>query len=219
MLDEYNVDGLNPRRNPYTKDQEEIGADPSANVHIVLPEDELALLNKIKAIWNSQGFKIASQEVARMLLSLKLHEIEKGIEKQEDGKSVYPGDVIDALIKFGVAESNVPGVRAENIFFEALMEELLAEYTYSAVRTEEEDGAVTLALNEIDLVENGKDEEEARMKLASAILEYAEEFYEDFAYWESAPNRRALPYVFKALLMRDAKKLGESIRCQAGKFL
>ena len=219
MLEEYNIDELNPRRNPYAKEQAGMGADPSANVHIVLPEDELALLNKITTLWNSQGFEIASQEVARMLLSLKLHEIEKGIEKQEDGKSVYPGDVIDALIKFGVAESNVPGVRAEDLFYEALMEELLAGYSYSATRMDEEDGSVTLSLKEFDLAENGRDEEDARMKLASAILEYAEEFYEDFAYWESAPNRRALPYVFKALLMRDAKKLGESIRCQAGKFL
>jgi hypothetical protein len=36
----------------------------------------------------------------------------------------------------------------------------------------EEDGSVTLSLNEIDLVENGSDEQSARINLGKAILEY-----------------------------------------------
>ena len=99
------------------------------------------------------------------------------------------------------------------------MEELLAAYSYSAIRMDEEDGSVTLALNEIDLVENGKDETEARMKLAAAILEYAEDFYNDFSYWSRAPNRKShVPYVFKALFMGDIRKIEDSILCQAGKI-
>jgi hypothetical protein len=99
------------------------------------------------------------------------------------------------------------------------MEELLEGYSYSAVLMKENDGSVTLALNEIDLVENGKDEYDARLKLASAILEYAEDYYSDFSYWGSAPNRKShIPYVFKALFIGDIKKIGESIRCQVGKI-
>ena len=95
------------------------------------------------------------------------------------------------------------------------MEELLSGYSFTAVQMEEEDGSVTLALNELDLVENGKDAHDARMKLASAILEYAEDYYTDFSYWGSAPNRRAhIPYVF----IGDIQKIGESIQCQAGKI-
>ena len=98
------------------------------------------------------------------------------------------------------------------------MEELLEGYSYSAVLMKENDGSVTLALNEIDLVENGKDEYDARLKLASAILEYAEDYYSDFSYWGSAPNRKShIPYVFKALFIGDIQKIGESIRCQVGK--
>ena len=97
------------------------------------------------------------------------------------------------------------------------MEELLAGYSYSAVRMEEDDGSVTIALNEIDLVENGKDENDARLKLAASILEYAEDYYSDYSYWGSAPNRKShIPYVFKALFVGDIQKIGESIRCQAG---
>ena len=99
------------------------------------------------------------------------------------------------------------------------MEELLTGYSYSAIQMEEEDGSVTLALNEIDLVENGRDERDARSKLASSILEYAEDYYSDFSYWGSAPNRKShIPYVFKALFIGDIQKIGESIRCQAGKI-
>ena len=99
------------------------------------------------------------------------------------------------------------------------MEELLAGYSYSAVRMEEDDGSVTLALNEIDLVENGRDENDARSKLAASILEYAEDYYSDYSYWGSAPNRKShIPYVFKALFIGDIQKIGESIRCQAGKI-
>ena len=98
------------------------------------------------------------------------------------------------------------------------VEDLLYDYSYTANMMVEEDGSVTLELNEIDLVENGKDEAEAREKLAAAIMEYSEDFYNDFSYWSSAPNRRAhLPYVFKAIAIGDVQKIGESIKCQAGK--
>lgn len=98
------------------------------------------------------------------------------------------------------------------------MNELLSGYSYSAVRMDENDGSVTLALNEFDLVENGKDEDEARLKLAASILEYAEDYYTDFPYWSSAPNRKPhIPYVFKALFIGDVQKIGDSIKCQAGK--
>ncbi|MBQ9210419.1 MAG: hypothetical protein IJ153_01860 [Clostridia bacterium] len=101
----------------------------------------------------------------------------------------------------------------------SFVEDLLSGYTYTAIRMDEEDGSVTLALNELDLAENGKDENDARLKLASSILEYSEDFYNDFSYWASAPNRKThIPYVFKALSIRDTQKIGDSIKCQAGRI-
>ena len=41
------------------------------------------------------------------------------------------------------------------------MSEILSAYHFTAQRFVENDGSVTLSLNEIDLVENGKDEQEA----------------------------------------------------------
>jgi hypothetical protein len=92
-----------------------------------------------------------------------------------------------------------------------------SEETLSAKLLREDDGSVTLSLNELDLVENGKTEAEARLALGESILDYAEDFSDDFEYWSAAPNRKDhLPYVLKALSIHDAKILGDSIKCQAG---
>jgi len=101
--------------------------------------------------------------------------------------------------------------------FNVLME-LLSVYSFTAERFVEYDGSVTLSLVEIDLVENGADEQEAKYNLAKGIIEYSEIFYEDFPYWASAPNRRPhIPYVFKALIINDVKKIGDLIQCLTGK--
>lgn len=98
-----------------------------------------------------------------------------------------------------------------------LLEVLLAAYRYTAVKAIEVDGSVTLYLNELDLVENAETEPEAKLLLGSAILDYAEDFYQDFSVWSSAPNRKShIPYVLKALIIDDPKKIGESIECPAG---
>ena len=99
-----------------------------------------------------------------------------------------------------------------------MMEGLLSPYIFTAAKLIEDDGSVTLSLNEIDLVENGDTEEEAKLALANAILDYAEDYYEQFSVWSAAPNRKAhLPYVLKALILDDPKKIGDLIQCQAAK--
>ena len=98
------------------------------------------------------------------------------------------------------------------------MKEILEAYQFTAERYFEEDGSVTLALNEIDLVENAVDEAEAKRLLAESVMEYALEYYNNYAFYSSAPNRRKhVPYVFKALIIDNAEALGESILCQDGK--
>ncbi len=97
--------------------------------------------------------------------------------------------------------------------------ELLSSFSFNAESFVEDDGSVTLSLNEIDLVENAPTEEEAISQLASSILDYAEEFYSNFTYWSSAPNRKShIPFVVKALVLSDVKKIGACVNCQAGKI-
>ncbi len=98
------------------------------------------------------------------------------------------------------------------------MSEILKAYVFTASKFVEEDGSVTLSLNEIDLIENGESEQAARLALANAILEYSTEYYMNYEMYSHAPNRKGhVPYIFKALIMDDPQKIGESIQCQDGK--
>lgn len=97
------------------------------------------------------------------------------------------------------------------------MEDILAGYQFTVEKYDEEDDSVTLSLIEIDLVENGRTEQEARLRMANSILEYANEYYQNYAYYSKAPNRKAhIPYIFKALIIDDVQRLGDSIICQGG---
>ena len=92
------------------------------------------------------------------------------------------------------------------------MSEILSAYQFTAKEYKEDDGSVTLSLNEIDLVENGKDENEARLNMGEATLDYAGEYYAEYELYSRSPNRKAhIPYIFKALIMDDAEKIGENI--------
>ena len=99
-----------------------------------------------------------------------------------------------------------------------IMGEILDAYKFTAEKYIEDDGSVTLSLNEIDLVENASTEAEAKNLLAQSIMEYAEEYYNNFSYYNAAPNRKKhVPYIFKALITDDIMKIGECIECHDGK--
>jgi len=99
-----------------------------------------------------------------------------------------------------------------------VIKDLLSVYTFTAKQFTEDDGSVTLSLDQIDLVENGTDEQDAKIKLAKAIIEYSEDFYSDFNLWASAPNRKPhIPYVIKSLVISDPSAIGGMIQCRHGK--
>lgn len=52
-----------------------------------------------------------------------------------------------------------------------IMQDILETYQFTAIRFMEDDRSVTLSLNEIDIVENRKDDKEVRLKIGKAILE------------------------------------------------
>lgn len=96
--------------------------------------------------------------------------------------------------------------------------EILEAYSFTAIKYIEEDGSVTLSLNEIDLVENGADEKAARFKLAKSILEYSFDYYNEYEIYSHSPNRKKhIPYIFKALIIDSPEKLGDMLQCQDGK--
>ena len=98
------------------------------------------------------------------------------------------------------------------------MSEILQAYQFTALKYIEDDGSVTLSLNEIDLVENSKDEQEARLKLGQSILDYSLDYYNEYELYSHSPNRRKhIPYIFKALIIDDPQKIGDMLQCQDGK--
>jgi len=99
-----------------------------------------------------------------------------------------------------------------------IIENLLEPYKFTAEEFIEDDGSVTLGSVELDLVENGKDKEEAIKKLAAGILEYSEFYYEDFDFWARGDRKLHMPYVFKALMLNDAEKIGGLISCRPGEI-
>ena len=94
---------------------------------------------------------------------------------------------------------------------------VLEGYKYSAELFIEKDGSVTLSADYLDLVVNAKDEEQAKKALASDIKEYAEDYYENYAVWSVAPNRKShIPYVLKALALNESQ-IAEELVCRSGK--
>ena len=79
------------------------------------------------------------------------------------------------------------------------MSDILQIYQFTALKYIEDDGSVTLSLNEIDLIENGKDEQEVRLNMGKAIFEYALDYYNEYEMYSHSPNRKKhIPYIFKA---------------------
>ena len=99
-----------------------------------------------------------------------------------------------------------------------VLENILAAYSFNAQTLIENDGSVTISLDEFDLVENASDIQSAIFKLSKAILEYSEDYYKEFAFWSRGDRKAHIPYVFKALILSDVNKIGSLIKCRRGKI-
>ena len=93
----------------------------------------------------------------------------------------------------------------------------LSAYKFHAETFIENDGSITISLDEIDLVENDVDEDKALSKMAHAILEYSNDYYKDFAYWARGDRKSHIPFVFKSLLLNDVLRIGGLIECRPGR--
>ena len=96
--------------------------------------------------------------------------------------------------------------------------EILEVYHFTTLKYIEDDNTITLSLNEIDLIENGRNEQEARLNMGKAILDYALEYYNEYQMYSRSPNRKKhIPYIFKALIIDAPEKIGDMLQCQNGK--
>lgn len=104
-----------------------------------------------------------------------------------------------------------PGVvkRNRDYFLSISLEQalrLLEGYRFKTEIFTEEDGSITLSLEEIDLVVNGPDLETAKNEMAAELISYSQDYFNDFQLYYNAPNRKGhFPYVLKVLLLEDIK--------------
>jgi uncharacterized protein YbcC (UPF0753/DUF2309 family) len=82
-----------------------------------------------------------------------------------------------------------------------LLDCILSEYVLTLEIEREEDGSYTGSFREIDIAGNARDTETLKEKLAREIIEYSQEYLEDFKTHYYSPNRRKhFPYIYRASL-------------------
>jgi len=81
---------------------------------------------------------------------------------------------------------------------------ILSEYKLTAQVEQEEDGSYSGVFNEIDLMTNASDIESLKKELAEILIEYSEEYMNEFKLHYSSLNRRKhFPYVYRVSLISD----------------
>ncbi len=99
-----------------------------------------------------------------------------------------------------------------------VFKDLLSAYPLTAQIFEEDNGSITVALDQIDLIANGENSMCALEQLADDLIEYSEDFYKDFSYWSLASNRKKhIPYILNVMSQDSAEDVRGLILCQHGK--
>lgn len=90
-------------------------------------------------------------------------------------------------------------------FSKQIAEELLAGYTLAIEYENEEDGSFFGSLVPLeDIVVHGKTMDDMIEDAAIQLVEYAQEYYQEFNKYYNAPNRRShLPYILNVLSQND----------------
>lgn len=99
-----------------------------------------------------------------------------------------------------------------------MLKDILLEDKLQITLMTEDDGSVTGVVEQLDITGNAADEDQLIKELADEVIAYAQDYYEEFSYWYSAPNRREhLPYVLAVLACEPDNVVKELFECQVGK--
>ena len=107
----------------------------------------------------------------------------------------------------------------DNMFLSSAdnMLNILSNVIYLYDIYKEDDDSYTVSLVDLDLAENGKSKDVALSAIASAIYDYAEEYYDNYELYSKATNRQYhLPYITKALLLGSEDRIREELICRNG---
>ena len=99
-----------------------------------------------------------------------------------------------------------------------MLREILKIDKLHVILLPEEDGSVSAVIDELDLTANAPDQEQVILQLANDAIEYANDYYDDFTYWHSAPGRRQhLAHILAILACEPDQVSKELFVCQVGK--
>ena len=95
-----------------------------------------------------------------------------------------------------------------------LLEDVKIEYS----KIIDSDGSVVISANNMDIISSGATEKEALNAFVDDLVEYSQDFYDDFSFWSSAKNRKSdIPVVLKILVSRDKKEVEDLLVCRNGR--
>ncbi len=116
----------------------------------------------------------------------------------------------------GVIHSKPSFIRRNHDYLAAMSLEhlqlILSTYRFSMEYEQEEDGTYSGSIEQIDIVENAETINSLRYKLAEALVEYAQDYMDNFAMYYHSPNRKVhFPYVLTVLAQPDIKSVERCI--------
>ena len=95
---------------------------------------------------------------------------------------------------------------------ENLVHQLLQGVKFKVQLLQEEDGSVTLGMDELEIYANGETEENALEEIAEDVMSYAQDYFSEPNRYFNAPNRRYhFPYLFKVLLCNNKEEVIQMI--------
>jgi len=97
------------------------------------------------------------------------------------------------------------------------LKEAFSQFTFDVMFLTEEDGTVTATIDNFDIVENGDNKEEALELVVDELIEYANEYQDNFNLYFNSPNsRKQFPYIMNILVQNDSEDVKGLVQCPAG---
>ncbi len=94
-----------------------------------------------------------------------------------------------------------------------LQKELLSRYTTAAEELPEDDGSVTIAIDELDIAVNAPTKEAAVKELIEELKVYAADYIERLPLFLNSPNRRShYPYILRIIMADNDDELLQLVR-------
>ncbi|HBQ87363.1 MAG TPA: hypothetical protein DD811_12930 [Syntrophomonas sp.] len=88
-----------------------------------------------------------------------------------------------------------------------LVMSVFADKTFIPVLVEEE-GIITATLKDFDFVIQGRSQDEVKTKLTVELIDYTQDYFNDFQLYYYSPNRQKhFPYIVKVLLSDSFKQV------------